>query len=100
MNLPELGVGLNWFPGLEPVLKANEELIDVLEVEPQSFWRRERDASDLVMDRTALEGLRRWRVPKLVHSIACPMGGTLAASGRRTRAGGGDRARAGIALGQ
>jgi uncharacterized protein (UPF0276 family) len=81
MNLPELGVGLNWFPGLEPVLKANEELIDVLEVEPQSFWRRERGASNLVLDRTALEGLRRRRKPKLVHSVACPIGGTLAGPG-------------------
>src|SRR5512132_3943947 len=81
MNLPELGVGLNWFPGLEPVLKANEELIDVLEVEPQSFWRRERGASSMVLDLTALEGLRRRREPKLVHSVACPIGGTLAAPG-------------------
>ena len=82
MNLPELGVGLNWFPGLEPVLKANEELVDVLEVEPQSLWRREKNADGLVIDRPALEALRRRRVPKLVHSVALPVGGSLAPSAR------------------
>ena len=44
MNLPELGVGLNWFPELEPVVKENKELVDLLEVEPQSLWRREKDS--------------------------------------------------------
>ena len=80
MNLPELGVGVNWFPGLEPVLKANEGLIDVLEVEPQSFWRREKDATGLLLDRASLEGLRLHKVPKLVHSVALPIGGTVAPS--------------------
>jgi uncharacterized protein len=77
MNLPELGVGLNWFPGLEPVLRANAELIDVLEVEPQSFWRREKNADGLVIDRPSIEALRRRRIPKLTHSVAFPVGGSL-----------------------
>ncbi len=80
MNLPELGVGVNWFPGLDPVLKANEGLIDVLEVEPQSFWRRKKDATGLVLDRPSLEGIRLRKVPKLVHSVAFPIGGTVAPS--------------------
>ncbi|HST08800.1 MAG TPA: DUF692 family protein [Terriglobales bacterium] len=80
MNLPELGVGLNWFSGLEPVLKANEELIDVLEVEPQAFWRREKISHDLVLDRPAIASLRQRRIPKLIHSVAFPVGGALAPS--------------------
>src|SRR5437899_5905693 len=80
MNLPELGVGLNWFLGLEPVLRANEELVDVLEVEPQALWRRDRNADGLVLDWASLEGLRRQRVPKLIHSVALPVGGSLAPS--------------------
>jgi uncharacterized protein len=80
MNLPELGVGLNWFPELEPVLRANEELVDVLEVEPQALWRRDRNADGLVLDWPSLEGLRRQRVPKLIHSVALPVGGSLAPS--------------------
>ena len=31
MNLPELGVGLNWFPELDSVLRENNELVNVLE---------------------------------------------------------------------
>ena len=77
MNLPELGVGLNWFPELDPVVKANKDLIDVLEVEPQSLWRREKDAEGLVLDQAALPALRRYQRPLLVHSVALPVGGTL-----------------------
>jgi len=77
MNLPELGVGLNWFPELGPVLKANIELVDVLEVEPQSLWRREKGADRLVLDQAALAALRRYRLPMLAHSVTLPVGGTL-----------------------
>ena len=78
MNLPELGVGLNWFPELDPVLKANKELVDVLEVEPQSLWRREKDADGLVLDQASLAALHRHQLPLLAHSVALPVGGTLA----------------------
>jgi uncharacterized protein (UPF0276 family) len=77
MNLPELGVGLNWFPELDPVLKANTELVDVLEVEPQSLWRRDKDSNGLVLDQAALAAIRRHQVPMLAHSVALPVGGTL-----------------------
>jgi|SRR5580765_389745 len=81
MNLPELGVGLNWFPELDSVLKANKELVDVLEVEPQSLWRRQKDAEGLVIDQAALAALRRYQLPMLAHSVALPVGGTLPPSG-------------------
>jgi len=75
MNLPELGVGLNWFPELDPVLKENNELVDVLEVEPQSLWRRDNDADGLLLDQVSLEALRQFRKPMLSHSVALPIGG-------------------------
>src|SRR5215475_3223560 len=75
MNLPELGVGLNWFPDLDPVLKENNELLDVLEVEPQSLWRRASDTDGLVLDQVSLEALRQLRKPILAHSVALPIGG-------------------------
>jgi uncharacterized protein len=78
MNLPELGVGLNWFSELAPVLKANKDLVDVLEVEPQSLWRRDKDSDSAVLDPAAVEALRQYQVPTLVHSVALPVGGTLA----------------------
>jgi len=82
MNLPDLGVGLTWFAGLEPVLQANENLIEVLEVEPQTFWRREGIGSDLVVDEMLLRALGKRAAAKLVHSIGFPVGGTLGPAGR------------------
>lgn len=77
MNLPELGVGLTWFPGLEPALESNAGLIDVLEIEPQTFWRRAPGGQSLIVDQPSLEGLLARRVPKLVHGIGFPVGGTM-----------------------
>ena len=77
MNLPELGVGLTWFAGMEPLLQANSGLVDVLEVEPQTFWRREPRAKNLVLDQFSLDSLRRQAVAKLVHCVGFPVGGTL-----------------------
>jgi uncharacterized protein len=76
MNLPELGIGLTWFAGLEPVLEENAGLIDVLEVEPQTFCRRGSDPGTLVVDQPSLQSLIDYRSPKLVHSIGLPVGGT------------------------
>ena len=36
--LPERGVGVIHAPGLEPLLEAGGDLIDVVEIEPQTFW--------------------------------------------------------------
>jgi uncharacterized protein (UPF0276 family) len=77
MNLAELGVGLNWFPDLNSVFRENKELVDVLEVEPQSLWRRDNDTDGLVLDQASLETLRQLRKPMLAHSVALPVGGTL-----------------------
>jgi uncharacterized protein len=77
MNLPELGIGLTWFAGLEPVLQDNAGLVDVLEIEPQSFWRREPNTHALLVDQSALDTLRHQHVAKLVHSVGFPVGGTL-----------------------
>ncbi len=77
MNLPELGVGLTWFPALEPVIEANADLVDVLEVEPQSFWRRDITQDKLVVDHAELDAFRRQPAAKLVHSFGCPVGGTI-----------------------
>jgi uncharacterized protein len=81
MNLPELGVGLTWFAELEPVLQANAGLVDVLEIEPQTFWRREPGANTLVVDQPSLNALCEQPLPKLIHSVGFPVGGTVPPQG-------------------
>jgi uncharacterized protein len=76
MNLPELGVGLNWSPELDRISKDNEDLIDVVEVEPQSLWRRDIDTDGLMLDQVSLQNLRQLRKPILAHSVALAVGGT------------------------
>jgi uncharacterized protein len=76
MNLPELGVGLTFFQGLEPVLESEQALIDVIEVEPQSLWRRDHSGQTVIVDEPSLHLLRSRTLPKLVHSVGLPVGGT------------------------
>src|SRR5277367_2104526 len=76
MNLPELGVGLTWFSALGPVLDENPGLIDLLEIEPQTFWRRDPVTGELVVDQPMLNELLANSLPKLIHGIGFPVGGT------------------------
>ena len=76
MKIPELGVGLTWFGGMEPLLQANAGLVDVLEVEPQTLWRREIHTDTVVIDSAALQNLQGQPQAKLVHSVGLPIGGT------------------------
>lgn len=77
MNLPALGVGLTYFPGLEATLERNAAFIDVLEVEPQSLWYRARSPhQSFGVNQAALDWLVAYDRPKLVHSVAAPAGGT------------------------
>ncbi len=76
MNLPELGVGLTWLRGEDRLVEANSQLIDVLEIEPQAFWRGNSSEAGPCTDRRALSNLRKLATPKLVHSVGLPVGGT------------------------
>ena len=72
--LPDLGVGLIHQPGLEPLLEAGRDLLDVVEIEPQTFWFRTeagyREREDM------LAALERLPQRKLVHGVGFPVGGT------------------------
>ncbi len=82
-DLPELGVGVIFVPGLEALLEAGDGLIDVVEVEPQSFWFAGATAADVdhrvrrLVERATLD-----RRPALVHGVGSPVGGTVAPTGR------------------
>src|ERR1700746_2066812 len=77
MKIPEIGVGVTWFAGMEPLLQANAGLVDVLEIEPQTLWRRQAHARTAAIDTAALEAVQRQSYAKLVHSVGLPVGGTV-----------------------
>ena len=79
-HLPELGVGVVYSSALEPLLDAAPELINVLEVEPQTSWIETRNAESPYLVRADIqEHLASLPGDKLVHSIGTPVGGSVAA---------------------
>jgi uncharacterized protein (UPF0276 family) len=76
-SFPELGVGLVYSPGLEPLLAANPGLIDVLEIEPQTTWIENPARGGAVEARSDVgEHLAALPGRKLIHSIGTPIGGS------------------------
>lgn len=69
---PGLGIGIVWWPALDPLCGPGEGLIDVIEAEPEAFWRPWGAGyqSDLP---AALAHLPQ---PKLLHGVGAPLGGT------------------------
>jgi uncharacterized protein len=41
VDLPDLGVGMIYLPGLDPLVEAAQDLLDVIEIEPQTSWYRQ-----------------------------------------------------------
>jgi uncharacterized protein (UPF0276 family) len=70
-------IGLSYFSGVEPLLRAAPELVDVLEIEPQTFWLQpDPRRAEYRVDAAALERIRCLPFPKLLHGIGFPVGGT------------------------
>lgn len=82
-DLPELGVGVMWFAGLDPLVQASDELIDFYEVEPAtfSFGPGTPTTSD-----GPLAGLVARGRPVVAHGVSCPVGGTVGADEREQAA--------------
>ncbi|MEK6375420.1 MAG: DUF692 family multinuclear iron-containing protein [Acidobacteriota bacterium] len=76
LPLPDLGVGIVHFSGLEALFKESASLIDVVEIEPQTLWRR-RGAGRYEPDRDAMARFAALPQPKLVHGVGCPVGGSV-----------------------
>lgn len=78
--LPELGVGIIYSSALEPLLTAHPELIDVLEVEPQTTWIETHDPDAPYLVRPDVqEHIAALPGRKLVHSVGTPVGGSVQA---------------------
>jgi uncharacterized protein len=68
-----LGVGMVHAPGLESLLEAGSDLIDVIEIEPQ--LRRDDDGR-YRLDEELFAAAERFSQPKLIHGVGFPVGGT------------------------
>lgn len=77
MTWLDLGVGLALMPGLTDALANVEDLIDCLEVEPQTFWWETGDpARPFRLEADLLADCRRRFDRLLVHGVTSPVGGT------------------------
>jgi uncharacterized protein len=77
-DLPVLGPGLIYFPGLEPVIEEYASLVAVLEVEPQTLWLNRPTAdSRFMIDEAAVARLEGLPGSRLVHSVGTPVGSSL-----------------------
>ncbi len=71
------GVGVVFVPELEPLLHAQPELADFVEIEPQTLWRKTLDAeSPYRVQGEALARLRVLPQTKLIHGVGFPVGGS------------------------
>ena len=71
-----LGVGIVYFPGLEAVLKAGEDLINVVEIEPATIWYK-RSNGHFHVNQQALDFIANLPFHKLIHGVGFPVGGTI-----------------------
>jgi uncharacterized protein len=71
---PVLGVGMLHAPGLEPVVDAAADLVDVIEIEPQ--LRRDPDGRYRLREEI-FGAAERVAKPKLIHGVGFPVGGTV-----------------------
>ncbi|ALO12397.1 hypothetical protein AQF52_6806 [Streptomyces venezuelae] len=69
-----LGVGLTYVPGLDRILDVCADLVDVVEIEPQTFWRSRTDGV-ISTDEEALRRLADLPGARLLHGVGNPVGG-------------------------
>lgn len=78
-TLPELGVGVVYFSGLESLLETHPGAVDVLEIEPQTMWLERPDRPGEIVVRAEVdEYIAALPCAKLVHSVGTPVGGSIA----------------------
>ncbi|GAA2437446.1 multinuclear nonheme iron-dependent oxidase [Streptomyces lavendulocolor] len=81
--MARLGVGLTYVPGLDRILDAAADLLDVVEIEPQSLWRVRGDG-EIAVDEDALGRLADVPGARLLHGVGNPVGGCRLPDPRHT----------------
>lgn len=77
-DLPELGLGMVFLPGLEGLIESHLDLFDVIEIEPQTLWHNKDSRCDsFTFDRGRTELVLQYPKRKLLHSVGFPVGGTV-----------------------
>ena len=71
------GVGVVWWPELEPLCRPGEGLVHVTEFEPEAFWMTRAGPSGGFISRLP-EAVGHLAGPKLFHCVGAPFGGTVA----------------------
>jgi uncharacterized protein len=70
----DLGVGIVVSPGLDLLWDGIQDLVDVVEVEPQTMWTPRQDAGwDLIEE--AFCWVENLQVPTIAHGVGFPVGG-------------------------
>jgi len=77
LNIPGLGVGLVYIPGLEPLFEARDGAVQVLELEPQALWRQYPHRPQPYGNQAELlNRIKAWPQRKIVHGVGFPVGGS------------------------
>ncbi|MCU7921964.1 MAG: DUF692 domain-containing protein [Candidatus Thiodiazotropha sp. (ex Dulcina madagascariensis)] len=77
MKPADLGIGLVYIPGLEPLFESRNGNVQVLELEPQALWRYfSRRSQPYVNQLDLLERLNALPQKKIVHGVGFPVGGS------------------------
>ncbi len=77
-NIPQLGIGIVYHSGIDEIIENNIDLIDIIELEPQTIWYKGsiRD-NDFKYDTAIVERLKSFSKPLIFHGVGFPVGGTI-----------------------
>ncbi|OEJ62265.1 hypothetical protein BGM19_33850 [Streptomyces agglomeratus] len=81
--MTQLGVGLTYVPGLDRILDACADLLEVVEIEPQTLWRIRADGT-ISTDEEVLRRLADLPGGRLLHGVGNPVGGSRLPDPRNT----------------
>lgn len=75
--MPELGVGLVYWSALTPLFEDGADVVDVLELEPQSLWEKVKRSGEwhYQQNDVLVEKVQAFQQPKLIHGVGQPLGG-------------------------
>ena len=75
-NLPELGIGIVYFTGFEDLLERHSNLIQAIEIEPQTLWYESNNRNKYNFNVQQNKLLKTYPIPKVFHGVGSPVGGT------------------------